>query len=1259
MKRPGMILLLALFLASTLAVVSDTGAQDDNLPSREKAAKLFKDGNWKEAYDLYSKLALDPKDEPNLVGNDLNNAVNCLQRLGRRSEIDAFLEKVIKAHSGNWRLLWAAAQRYLNIQHNGFIVAGEFNRGSKRGGGKYVDSYERDRTRALQLMVLAMGKNKGETDRTAVGRFYRSFSNMLITSRYGQDAWRLQYLSNLSELPDYDEGRRYWYGYRQRGAPVNPDGTPVYHHLPKSWKESKTDGERWRWCLMQAAEYNPSLKAQLRYQFAGFLHNQFGVRTMAGYGWRFGRGADDDKKDESGPYALTTLGEDETISRLATGIKRFKLLDEFNFIKIYQQIAKENKGYGENALNALAGIFEDRQQYPKAADYWRRNIREFREKSWKRRRLNQITGNWGMFEPVMTQPAGSGAGVEFRFRNGQKVSFKAHEINITKLLRDVKEYLKTRPKKLDWQKTNIANLGYRLVTKNQRKYIVKRVAAWDLDLKPRPKHFDKRITVATPLQKAGAYLLTAKMKGGNTTHIIIWVADTVIVKKQLDKQLLFYVADAESGKPVAKANLEFFGYWQKWVRDDKRGQGHYELHLKNLAEFTDADGQVILAEKRLPRNYQYIITATTPKGRLAYLGWTGVWYGTRYDREYKATKAFLITDRPVYRPKHTVKFKFWVNHAKYDQEGKSAFAGRNFTVRIRNPKNEKVFEKSFKADDYGGVSGEFTLPKGAALGMYRIHIPGKGGGSFRVEEYKKPEFEVTIEAPKEPVMLGEKITATISAKYLFGAPVKEAKVKYKVLRTSHDARWYPWGIWDWYYSPGYWWYAYDYTWYPGWWEWGCRRPWPWWRWGGRWGPREQPEVVSENEVEIGPDGMLKIEIDTAVAKAIHPDIDHKYEITAEVTDKSRRTIVGTGTVLVARRPFKVYAWVDRGHYRVGDTVRASFRAQTLDNKPVKGKGVLKLLRIKYNKDKRPVETLVRKWSLDTNVEGVARQQIKASRAGQYRLSYTLTDSKKHKIEGGYVFIIAGRGFDSSEFRFNDIELVTDKREYKPGEKVSLRVNTNRTGGTVLLFLRPANGICLPPKVLRLKGKSAVEEIEVAKKDMPNFFVEALTVHGGKVHTEVREVIVPPESRILKVEVTPSAKRYKPGEKAKIKVKLIDSNGEPFVGSTVIAMYDKAVEYISGGSNVPDIKEFFWKWRRRHQPRTEHSLNRGGNNTVASGKDRMTFLGAFGHMSVNLPTADGDVEAQIGLGMKAKQMRLPASGMGYAEGRESLMEQSAG
>ena len=282
-----------------------------------------------------------------------------------------------------------------------------------------------------------------------------------------------------------------------------------------------------------------------------------------------------------------------------------------------------------------------------------------------------------------------------------------------------------------------------------------------------------------------------------------------------------------------------------------------------------------------------------------------------------------------------------------------------------------------------------------------------------------------------------------------------------------------------------------------------------------------PELVAEREVEIGADGTVKVEIDTAVAKAIHGDEDHSYTITAEVVDASRRTIVGSGSVLVARKPFSVHAWVDRGYYRIGDTIRAGLAARRLDGKPVEGRGELTLLKISYEKGK-PVETPVQTWKLDTDAEGQAQQQLTASQAGQYRLSYKVTDAKKHTIEGGYIFTIIGEGFDSAQFRFNHLELVPDKADYAPGDKVKLQINTDRAGSTVLLFARPTNGVYLKPTLIHLDGKSTVREIEVVKRDMPNFFVEAVTVADGRVYTETREIVVPPENRVLNIEVKPLA-----------------------------------------------------------------------------------------------------------------------------------------
>jgi len=541
-----------------------------NQAQRDQALKAMRDGNFKEAYEALRRLALDPADDPLKVGEDLENATQCLQRLNRVNEIDAFREAVIDVHRGNWRLLWAAARNYMNVQHQGFLIAGEFQRGHHRGGGEVMNATERDRIRALQLMAQALPMAKRDDDHRSTSNFLLELAGMLLNNRGHDEAWRLQYLSDLDTLPDYEPGWGYY--SPTSGAPVDEDGNPVFHHVPKSWETAETDGQRWRWCLEQAIEFNPANRTAVRLQFADFLWNQFGVQTMAHYGWRFGRmQTDDTKEDESGTYALHTLGENETIARLASGVKRFALPDEFNFIKIWQEMAAAD--HGLPALERLVQVFENRRQYPRAAEYCRKVVQAYTEarnqraaEAWQDR-LDQIVGNWGRFEPVTSQPASQGATVEYRFRNGTAVELTAHEVDVPKLLDDVKAYLKSRPTRLDRSKLNIGNIGHMLVHENQKQYVGREVASWKLDLTPREKHFDKRVTVTTPLQKPGAYLVTAKMADGNTSHVILWLSDTAIAKKPLEGKTLYFVADAVTGRPIAKANVEFFGWRQERRRD--------------------------------------------------------------------------------------------------------------------------------------------------------------------------------------------------------------------------------------------------------------------------------------------------------------------------------------------------------------------------------------------------------------------------------------------------------------------------------------------------------------------------------------------------------------------------------------------------------------------------------------------------------------------------------------------------------------------
>src|SRR6185369_9214975 len=278
---------------------------------------------------------------------------------------------------------------------------------------------DRDRVRSLQLMQQALSLTKSDGDKSAVAQFHFDFAHAWLYGQGFHETWRLQTLTDLTQLQDYEEG--YWYrgGGRNQGAAVDAEGNPVFHRVPVSYDAAVTDGERWRWMLSQAAIIDPSRINDAEITFANFLHAQFGVQTMAQFGRQFGivedSSEDDDvKKDESGPFAVHTLKEDETIAKLATGIKRFKLPDEFNPIRLFQRIAARGKsGQGEQSLDALARTFEDRRQFVAAVDYWKRGLATYGDGRGRTRtqRIQQIEGNWGRFENVQVQPAGTGAAV--------------------------------------------------------------------------------------------------------------------------------------------------------------------------------------------------------------------------------------------------------------------------------------------------------------------------------------------------------------------------------------------------------------------------------------------------------------------------------------------------------------------------------------------------------------------------------------------------------------------------------------------------------------------------------------------------------------------------------------------------------------------------------------------------------------------------------------------------------------------------------
>ncbi|RPI74880.1 MAG: hypothetical protein EHM45_16790 [Desulfobacteraceae bacterium] len=207
---------------------------------RVKAYRATQDGNYKQAFEMYEKLSLDPANDPKMVANDLEEAIRCLRNLNRHNETDDLRERVIGVHQNNWRLLFRAALNYFNEDHSGYIVAGKFERSYHRGGGQYVNSIQRDHIRSLQLLTQAASRIPANENKNDQADFYLEFARILMGYNQYGESWRLQYLSDLLQLPDYEES--YYYPQPPKGAPVDAQGRPVFHALPRTYGEAKSDG---------------------------------------------------------------------------------------------------------------------------------------------------------------------------------------------------------------------------------------------------------------------------------------------------------------------------------------------------------------------------------------------------------------------------------------------------------------------------------------------------------------------------------------------------------------------------------------------------------------------------------------------------------------------------------------------------------------------------------------------------------------------------------------------------------------------------------------------------------------------------------------------------------------------------------------------------------------------------------------------------------------------------------------------------------
>jgi alpha-2-macroglobulin len=729
--------------------------------------------------------------------------------------------------------------------------------------------------------------------------------------------------------------------------------------------------------------------------------------------------------------------------------------------------------------------------------------------------------------------------IQVEHRNLERLHFRAYAVDVAARLRTSKDY-NLLP---GW--ADIPAL-----VKDARP-----AAQWTSELAPTPDFRSHRTYVTPPLDGPGLYVVVASAQpdflpsaGHNHLQAVnLLVGDLVLLHRRLGADGLEVTATSgATGAPRAGAVVELWRLdWQK---------GHQRVDTVTCA----ADGTARFAAAATPAHMQFALLGRH-QGQLSLSGHVSF----AADPPPHRRSSFVYTDRSVYRPGQRLLWKVVVYEGSAE-DGRFRTAAGKVTVTLQDANNQAVESKSVVTNTYGTVAGEFEVPAGRLLGQWSVQatvggdVPGRA--VVRVEEYKRPTFEVSLLDPEGEVRLNQPAELRGEARYYFGLPVTTGKVSWRVTRQAI----LPW--------------------------------WGWWQWRGNYDTRSR--VVASGETTLGPEGRFHVGFTPEADSRASRDITFSYALSADVTDEGGETRSASrsfrlGFVAVEAR------LTDAPGFLLADAMASlSVRRTDLDGTPRAGPATWTLLALDQpartalpaeqplpqepeeapGRHRTPGDTqrprwdphysalrtlalwadggIVGKGTVAHDAKGEAVLELPQLKAGAYRLRYETKDAS------GAVFQMAQ-------------ELIVGQaqgtRLAVPGvlavERASVPV-----GGRARIFVH--SGVEEQPMTLELwragrrrevrrlvAGRDAqVIELPITGDDRGGFGVTLTLVRDHQLVKQSASVFVPWDDRELKVSFATFRDRLRPGDREKWRVTVAGADREPAAAAEVLAyMYDRSLD----------------------------------------------------------------------------------------------------
>jgi uncharacterized protein YfaS (alpha-2-macroglobulin family) len=667
-----------------------------------------------------------------------------------------------------------------------------------------------------------------------------------------------------------------------------------------------------------------------------------------------------------------------------------------------------------------------------------------------------------------------------------------------------------------------------------------------------------------PLPK-GDYWLTGS--GRFTQRMAFSVADTALITKVSNDEILVWALDHDTGRPLSGVAVQGSGWGLTSDRAVTDGNGLASFRVPNIRASTPAD-----MDKR--QSWTFLVDEGGHRGVASTLWQQGTspWQLNLpiepWPRKYVG---HLYTDRPIYRPGEEVGFKGVIREDD-DAAYSIPISMPAMDVVIMDPTSKELSRTSIQLNEFGTFAGSLTLPSTASIGEYSISIApssigqlamgygGVGGSGFTVAEFRKPEFQVALETGKQTYANGDSVDATATASYFFGGGLPGVSGEWSVISAPESLR-----------VPGFERYSfsmYDY-----------------------WERAVSREVIrASGSVTTTTDGTAAFSVPATITGN---EGAQKYTISVNLVDQNAQAVATSTTVSVY--PGEVIAGVKPAEYlgqagqesRV-DLVTVDTAGELLPGVPV----TVKVYERRWVTTKEqsaegarryrsePVDTLVATLAATTNDSAEASVSFTPAKGGTLRLVAEATDSRGRVSRSAAYLWVSSREFASWQVTNDDtLQLVADKDRYQVGETAEVLVPAPFQGAIGLVTVE--RGKIISRSVQQFPTNSERIRIPIVDHSVPNVFVSVALYRPPTAEDPVPrykvgyvQLPVSTDTRVLDVSIQPDRQQAKPGDTVRYTIRVTDSAGRGVRSELSVAVVDKAVLSLAD-ERGPDGLLAFW------------------------------------------------------------------------------------